>query len=156
MHIDFISGFDPAATLAVQLARMVTEHPADSPGTPPAALLTVTHPTTGATHTIALPPEQARRIEVLVANEMDTCRNAHQDEPGHCGHCRGTGTARPSLAPSGPGTMPERLRGSLSSLIEYNWSKEEADYGEQDSEGRNRHIFNEISALRQWLNQGQG
>ncbi len=96
--MDFISGFDPATTLADVLQRMVTEYPTDPEGTLPAALLTIAHPTSGAAHTIPLPPEAARWFELLVGNELTTCRNAHLGESGACGHCRGTGLARPSLA----------------------------------------------------------
>ena len=63
-------------------------------------LLTVAHPTTGAAHTFKLQPDDARWLELLIGNEMSTWRNAQtgDGESGHCGHCQGTGLARPSLA----------------------------------------------------------
>ncbi|WP_332010545.1 hypothetical protein [Streptomyces anulatus] len=48
------------------------------------------------TSAIRLQPGQLQWLTQLVERELATARNAHADGNGRCGHCEGTGRARPT------------------------------------------------------------
>ncbi|MFJ8855205.1 hypothetical protein [Streptomyces sp. NPDC102437] len=81
-----------AGAFVQALTELASEYPTDPEGT---ALLTVTvtDPATGEQHLVPIEPGQLEWVTRLVRDELDTCRNAHSDGSGHCGHCRGTGLA---------------------------------------------------------------
>ncbi|MFJ2561348.1 MULTISPECIES: hypothetical protein [unclassified Streptomyces] len=91
----------PASRLADVLQQLMTEYPTDDAEHSPAlvaAVLTVT-PLHGDDRGTAIEvPLQAGQVEWLtnlVSKESAHCRNAHSDQSGQCGHCAGTGSARP-------------------------------------------------------------
>lgn len=47
--------------------------------------------------------------------------------------------------------MTEDELQSLRNLVNYSWSAEEADYDEQDDEGKRTHIFLDLELLEQFL-----
>jgi len=92
----------PASRLAAALEKLTTEYPTDDAEFSPdavAAVLTVM-PLHGDDKHIQIEiPLQAGQVEWLtdlVSKESDHCRNSHPDENGQCGHCAGTGSARPT------------------------------------------------------------
>ncbi|MFF4607770.1 hypothetical protein ACFY12_34155 [Streptomyces sp. NPDC001339] len=97
-----------AAEFAQALAELADGYPTDPEGTP---LLTVTviNATTGEQHQVPIEPGQLDWVTSLVRGELDTFRNAHPDEDGTCGHCRGTGLAGGAAAvepPADDGSRP--------------------------------------------------
>ncbi|WP_329345501.1 hypothetical protein OG252_52015 (plasmid) [Streptomyces sp. NBC_01352] len=100
----------PASRLADVLQALMTEYPTDDAEFSPdavAAVLTVM-PLHGDDQGIAVEvPLQAGQVEWLtdlLSKESDHCRNSHPDESGQCGHCAGTGSARPTsvIGPADP------------------------------------------------------
>ncbi|QKZ20593.1 hypothetical protein [Streptomyces chartreusis] len=92
----------PASRLAAVLQALMTEYPTDDAEFSPdavAAVLTVM-PLHGDDQGIAVEvPLQAGQVEWLtnlVRKESAHCRNSHPDQSGQCGHCAGTGSARPT------------------------------------------------------------
>ncbi|MEY9961507.1 Ran-binding zinc finger domain-containing protein [Streptacidiphilus sp. MAP5-52] len=83
----------PATAVATALQELFATYPTDPEGTATAVVLTVTDPATGAQHTIELQPGQASWLTGLTMDEVATCRNAHSDGNGECGHCGGSGKA---------------------------------------------------------------
>ncbi|MFD3907829.1 hypothetical protein ACFXOL_11030 [Streptomyces californicus] len=81
-----------AAAFAQALAELADGYPTDPEGTA-RLTLTVTDPVTGEQHPVLVEPGQLDWVTALVRGELETCRNAHSDGNGHCGHCRGTGLA---------------------------------------------------------------
>ena len=64
-----------------------------------AAVLTITPPPGPGKRTAIDVPLQAGQVEWLtdlVNKESNHCRNTHPDQSGQCGHCAGTGSARPA------------------------------------------------------------
>lgn len=47
------------------------------------------------------------------------------------------------------------IRNAIQAVVDYNWSRELADYQQQDSRGRTHHIFGELSRIAAWLNSNQ-
>jgi hypothetical protein len=78
--------------LAGALQQLVTEYPTDA-DTAPLSRLSLTDPAGNATANIPLQPGHLPWLTRLISDEMASCRNAHSDGTGHCGHCRGTGRA---------------------------------------------------------------
>lgn len=91
----------PASRLAATLQALATDYPTDDAEHSPdavSAVVTIT-PLYGDDQGIAVDvPLQAGQVEWLtdlLSKESDTCRNARHDQSGQCGHCAGTGSARP-------------------------------------------------------------
>lgn len=91
----------PASRLAAVLQALATDYPTDDAehsADAVSAVVTIT-PLHGPDQGIAVDvPLQAGQVEWLtnlVSKESDTCRNAHPDQSGQCGHCAGTGSTRP-------------------------------------------------------------
>lgn len=105
------SQLPPASRLADVLQALMSEYPTDDAEFSPdavAAVLTVM-PLQGDDRGSAVEvPLQAGQVEWLtnlVSRESAHCRNAHSDQSGQCGHCAGTGSARPTTVvdPADPG-----------------------------------------------------
>ncbi|NEA15422.1 hypothetical protein [Streptomyces halstedii] len=77
---------------AQALAELADGYPTDPEGAVP-VIVTVTAPATGKPHQVLVEPGQLDWLTALVRGELDTCRAAHSDGTGVCGHCRGTGLA---------------------------------------------------------------
>ncbi|MEV8590900.1 hypothetical protein AB0424_28570 [Streptomyces sp. NPDC051180] len=75
--------------LAAALQELAREYPTD-PDDTATVTLTVTDPATGEQHQAHLQPGHLRWLTTLVMDEMTTCRNAHSDGTGQCGHCTTT------------------------------------------------------------------
>ena len=81
-----------ASALVEALLHLVTEYPTDTDDAP-AAVVTLTDPITGQHHEVGLLPGHVTWLTTLLQAEEATCQQAHSDQPGACGHCRGTGSA---------------------------------------------------------------
>ncbi|GAA0707173.1 hypothetical protein GCM10009548_95050 [Streptomyces malaysiensis subsp. malaysiensis] len=79
-----------AAMLAAALQELFDIYPTDE-DTAPAVTLTLAE--SGEEHTVKLQPGQVDWLTTVVMDEARTCRNAHSDGTGQCGHCGGTGKA---------------------------------------------------------------
>ncbi|MFF1700036.1 hypothetical protein ACFVXC_41450 [Streptomyces sp. NPDC058257] len=82
-----------AGLFAAALQELAETYPTDPEGTATVAV-TVTDPATGEQHQALVQPGQLGWLTTLVMGEMATCRNAHSDGNGQCGHCAGTGRTR--------------------------------------------------------------
>jgi hypothetical protein len=88
-----------AVALAAALGELLTGYPTDEPDAP-RTTVTIQAPG-GAAHRVQLMPGQVQWLTSLLMDEAATCRNAHSDQSGECGHCRGTGRVGAS-APTEP------------------------------------------------------
>jgi hypothetical protein len=79
-----------AVLFTAALQELAETYPTDPEGTATVAV-TVTDPATGEQHQALVQPGQLGWLTTLVMGEMATCRNAHADGNGQCGHCAGTG-----------------------------------------------------------------
>jgi hypothetical protein len=86
----------PGALLAAALQQLVSDYPTDDDTDGQGSVvLTLTGPAApgqGERYDIALQPGQVEWLTRLVTDEAATCRNAHSDGTGDCGHCAGTGS----------------------------------------------------------------
>lgn len=85
----------PGALLAAALQQLASDYPTDDAGQG-SVVLTLTGPTAhrqAERYDIALQPGHVEWLTRLVTAEAATCRNAHSDGTGNCGHCAGTGSA---------------------------------------------------------------
>jgi hypothetical protein len=78
--------------LAGALQQLVTEYPTD-PDTAPRSRVSLTDPAGNAAADVTLQPGHLPWLTRLISDELASCRNAHSDGTGRCGHCRGTGLA---------------------------------------------------------------
>ena len=78
---------------AIALRQLFGDYPTDPDESTGAIVLTITATASGEHHLVELQPGQADWIRRLAEAEASTCRRAHPDEDGLCGHCGGTGKA---------------------------------------------------------------
>lgn len=86
-----------AAMLAAALQELFEIYPTDEDEAPTVAL-TLTEPEHGEEYVVKLQPGQVNWLTSLVLDEAKTCRNAHSDGNGQCGHCGGSGEALDPMA----------------------------------------------------------
>lgn len=87
--------------LSGALHQLVDEYPADEDSAP-VSRLTLTDPAGVQAVDVPLQPGHLSWLTRLVSDESATCRNAHSDGSGRCGHCRGTGLAGGTGGAAGP------------------------------------------------------
>lgn len=95
---------DEIQKLGKALAELAGDYPTDADGTETATLSLTADDEDQApghlqwlqTSAIRLQAGQLQWLTQLVERELATARNAHADGNGRCGHCEGTGQARPT------------------------------------------------------------
>ncbi|MFH8343127.1 hypothetical protein [Streptomyces sp. AM6-12] len=83
----------PVVLFAAALQELAETYPVDPEDTATVAV-TVTDPATGEQHQALVQPGHLGWLTSTVMAELATCRNAHSDGTGQCGHCAGTGRTR--------------------------------------------------------------
>jgi hypothetical protein len=81
--------------LAQALRTIVEDYPSADPDVTPTLRLTLSRRGRELDH-IELPAADVAHLAALLGRELDTWRNAHPGGTGTCGHCDGTGAARPT------------------------------------------------------------
>ncbi|WP_440581054.1 hypothetical protein [Streptomyces sp. PT19] len=92
-----------------------------------------------------LPPE-AKGVEAGWAVDVRGTQTLHTTPPA------AAPAPKPTPEPVGqPELVPADIIVSVQNLLAYSWDKEQRDYDEQDAEGREHHIANDLSRIaRHW------